>query len=226
MWCNGEFNTTTLLGPGMKMNISILVPSLASPSLTTATGDSLGRALEQQGEHLKQVAVRELGADLATKVGASDVVQDTFFAASRDFPSYRGKTPGEFRGWLEGILRNRLSFLRRHFRKVAKRQVSREVSIDQPGAGMSAQPNPEIAATTTMSPLSRVVQIERIEALRSALDDLTARDREVILLHHQNRMTFEQVGQQLAITEDAARKRWVRAIVRLRDVLDPNHDSQ
>lgn len=52
--------------------------------------------------------------------------------------------------------------------------------------------------------------------LESAMDSLSSRDREVLLLRYFRSKSFAEVGQRLALTEDAARKRSERAIERLR----------
>ncbi len=197
-----------------------------SPSAGGSRLDSLGRAFALHGAHLKEVADRGLGSDLAAKVGASDIVQDTFFAASRDLAEYHGRTPRELRGWLEGILRNRLKFVRRHFRKVGKRQVSREVPIGHSGVSPFSRFNGDVPAATTCSPLSRVIRDERADEFRAALDGLGELDRQIILWRLRDRLAFAAISAQLEISEDAARKRWARAMVRLRDRMGPNDDSR
>ncbi len=206
------------LGPWCPMNQLDSIQPLPDRSPT----DSLGQAFCQHGAHLRQVANRGLAADLAAKVGASDVVQDTFWAASRDRHQYRGNSPQELRGWLEQILRNRLHYLRRYFRTSARRQVSREVPAGLGGEGFTGQ----VAAPPSPSPLSRVVRDERATALRIALGQLSAADTQLIRWHEQDGLTFAVIGDLLGISEEAARKRWARALKRLRDLLGPAHDSR
>ena len=52
--------------------------------------------------YLTLVARRGLAPDLAAKVGASDLVQETFLAAGRDFARLRDRSPATLRSWLEG----------------------------------------------------------------------------------------------------------------------------
>lgn len=200
-------------------------PPADLPPVGGLRSDSLGRAYSEFGDHLRKVAGRGLGPDLAAKVGASDIVQDTFFAANRDLDAYQGRTPREFRNWLEGILQNRLKFVRRHFRKVGKRRVALEMPIGHPGTPF-AEFGGEMPAATTCSPLSRVVHDERADALRAALDELGDPDRQIILCRQRDRLSFPDLGARLGISEDAARKRWARALVRLRDLMGPNDDSR
>ena len=186
----------------------------------------LGQAFALHGAHLKAVAERGLGADLAGKVGGSDILQDTFCAASRDLADYHGRTPRELRNWLEGILRNRLKFVRRHFRKGAKRRVSLEMPIGHPGFAPFSRFDGEVPAPTTASPLSRVIRDERVASLRLALDGLTDLDRQVIHWHQRDRLSFEAVGVRLGISAEAARKRWARAILRLREAMEVADDPR
>ena len=181
--------------------------------------ESIGQAYTLYGDEFRRMADNALAADLAGKVGASDVVQDTFFAASRDLASYRGNSPREFRGWLEGIFWNRLMYLRRFFRTSARRQVSREVPLGWSDSGSPGEWIGEIAGQTTASPLSRIVQAERTEAFRGAVKRLNESDRQLIRWHSEERVTFPVISDRLGISEDAARKRWARALTRLRDAM-------
>ena len=200
-----------------------IIPAIP-PSAPVAA--SIGRAFTLYGEEFRRLAEHALADDLAGKVGASDVVQDTFCAASRDLASYRGNSPPEFRGWLEGIFWNRVMYLRRFFRLSARRRVSLEVPLGWPEPGTPGGWAGDVAGQTTASPLSRVVREERTEAVRNAVDQLSEADRQVIHWHHQERLTFPEIGDRLEITEDAARKRWARALIRLRDALGPVNASR
>src|SRR5262245_37348302 len=53
--------------------------------------EALGHALEGCRGYLLHVAMQELDADLASKAGASDLVQETFLEAQRDFARFQGK---------------------------------------------------------------------------------------------------------------------------------------
>jgi DNA-directed RNA polymerase specialized sigma24 family protein len=93
--------------------------------------EALGGALEVFRSYLTLIARRELAPDLAAKVGASDLVQETFLAAGRDIARLRGRSPAELRSWLEGILQHLLANTRRRYRGTRKRRVDLEV----PGCG-------------------------------------------------------------------------------------------
>src|SRR4051812_48092493 len=70
--------------------------------------ESLGHLLQLYSNYLKLLVLAQLEKNLRTRVSPSDVVQETFFEAHRDFPQFRGHTTGEFVAWLRRILVNNL----------------------------------------------------------------------------------------------------------------------
>ena len=52
--------------------------------------EAMGRALEAAGDISLAVAEGELAPDLRVEGGASDLVQETFLEAQRDFARFRG----------------------------------------------------------------------------------------------------------------------------------------
>src|SRR5262245_21802963 len=91
--------------------------------------DALGQALEACRQYLLLVANAELAPDLRGKVGASDVVQDTFLDAQRDFGGFHGCSEDELLAWLRRILLNNLATQERRYRDTTKRQLNREVPL-------------------------------------------------------------------------------------------------
>ena len=70
-------------------------PGTASASSEGASG--LARALELYRDYLTLVARRAIGPELAARLGASDVVQETFLAAQQHIGTFRGRTEPEWR---------------------------------------------------------------------------------------------------------------------------------
>ncbi len=78
--------------------------------------ESLGRALELNRTYLTLLARAQIDLHLQGRVDASDVVQETFLDACRDFDHFRGSSPGEWVAWLRRILIYNLA-------RVVQRQV-------------------------------------------------------------------------------------------------------
>jgi RNA polymerase sigma-70 factor (ECF subfamily) len=188
------------------------------------SAEDLGKALEACRDYLLLVARRDLGTDLNAKAGASDLVQETFLGAQRNFGQFAGESPDELRAWLGVILKNNLANFRRHYREVGKRQVGREVALpprqDEVGDPLHALP------ADVTSPSGFVIRIEREQAMFDALNRLPERYRRVVLWRHHERLGFEEIGRRLGCSTEAARKLWPRALVRLRQELGPVHDPR
>ncbi|MFO0953073.1 MAG: sigma-70 family RNA polymerase sigma factor [Isosphaeraceae bacterium] len=192
----------------------------------------LGETLEAFREYLYRVADRQLGPDLAAKLGASDIVQETFLAAQRGVSGFRGRTEAEWRAWLETILRSRLANARRHYWETRKRGGAGEVSLDAPvpsgesGSPMEPGARGGLLGTddTVSTPSGKAIRRERERALVLALERLPDHYREVVRWHHEERLTFDQIAGRLKTSPDAARKLWARALLRLREALGSSHD--
>ena len=65
--------------------------------------------------------------DLRPKGDVSDLVQETFLEAARDFGQFTGRTGPEWRSWLRRIFINNLQHLVRTYRRTIKRDVGVEV---------------------------------------------------------------------------------------------------
>lgn len=179
--------------------------------------EALGRALVSFRGYLLLVASESMHPGLGAKVGASDVVQDTFFRAHRGFAEFRGRSAAEWRKWLRTILARSLSHHHRHYEMTAKRRPGREVPIRPEGAGAPESREP--------TPSQRLDRLEREAALLAAIDRLPGRYREVVLWHHRERLRFEEIGGRLGISPEAARKLWTRALTCLSRELRPEHGS-
>jgi RNA polymerase sigma-70 factor (ECF subfamily) len=62
---------------------------------------------------------------------------------------------------------------------------------------------------------------EQDRALQAALGRLPEDYRRVITLRYEQQLSFEEIGQLLHRSPDAARKLWARAVERLQEELDP-----
>jgi RNA polymerase sigma-70 factor (ECF subfamily) len=178
--------------------------------------EMLGQVLEACRGYLLLVAQGELGPDLRAKGGASDLVQETFLEAQRDFAQFRGATADELRAWLRQLLLHNVANFARRYR-AAKRHAGREVALD-PG-GSSADPAGGVAADAP-TPSALVMAEEQAQALHDALGRLPEDYRRVILLRYQDRHPFEEIARRMDRSPAAVRTLWSRAVRRLRQEMD------
>jgi RNA polymerase sigma-70 factor (ECF subfamily) len=174
--------------------------------------EALGQVLETFRGYLLLVADRELDADLRAKGGASDLVQETFLEAQRDFGGFHGNSADELRAWLRRLLLNNVANFTRHYRQRAKREVGREVPLE---AGGSSHERGAGLVADILSPSGQAVAHEQAEALARAMERLPPDYSQVLALRHEQKLTFEQIGQRMQRSGNAARMLWLRAVERL-----------
>jgi RNA polymerase sigma-70 factor (ECF subfamily) len=176
--------------------------------------EALGRVLEGCRRYLLGVAEGELGQDLRSKGGASDIVQETFLEAGRNFAGFQGSTPEELRAWLRQVLLYKVGAFRRRYRGTGKRELGREIDVvgDSSWGGIGQAP-----AGSTLTPSGALIEHERALALRRALDRLPEEYRRVVVLRFEEERSFEEIGRLTERSAEAARKVWSRAMERMRE---------
>ena len=194
------------------------VPDLAKwlPEARAGSREALGRALEAHRAYLLLVANRQLDPELQAKGGASDLVQETFLEAQRDFAQFHGGSGDELQAWLRQLLLNNIANFARRYRDTDKRRISREVGLHaetpsgSAGRGLTAE---------SLSPSGQAIANERVQALENALERLPEEYRTVIAWRYQDGRSFEEIARLMHRSENAVRKLWFRAIERLQQEL-------
>jgi RNA polymerase sigma-70 factor (ECF subfamily) len=179
--------------------------------------DALGQLLEACRAYLLRIANEGVAADVQAKGGASDLVQETFLEAHRDFARFQGSTEADLLAWLRCLLLNNVANFARCYRDTGKRQVGREVPLergDSSGAGEAR------FVANTSSPSTEAMAHEKAEAVAQALERLPEDYRRVITLRNQERREFDEIGRLMERSADAARRLWSRAIERLQQELE------
>src|SRR6516165_9338508 len=100
------------------------------PEARAGSREALGRALEACRRYLLLIADRELDPALRAKGGASDLVQQTFLEAQRDFGRFQGDSEEELLAWLRQLLRHNLAFSSRHYGTRSRRLGGRVLPED------------------------------------------------------------------------------------------------
>jgi len=175
--------------------------------------EALGKLLEGCRRYLLQIANSELDSQMQTKLGASDIVQETFLEAQRAFDRFQGDSSAELRAWLRAILLNKVADSNRQFRGTAKREIGKELALS---AKEQTAPEPIVP---TPSPSNLLMREERATALTVALAQLPPHYRQVIIWRQVEDLSFEEIASRLGKSIDAVRKLWWRALQQLQDEL-------
>jgi RNA polymerase sigma-70 factor (ECF subfamily) len=173
---------------------------------------ALGALLEGCRAYLLLVANDNLDADLRSKGGASDLVQQTFMEAQQAFGQFQGGTRRELRNWLHGILRHNVADFRRRYRERAAWHVARE----EPLSDVTRRALRNRLVSDSPPPEDKAAAAEEAEALRRAVERLPEEYRRVIELRHQEGLSFDDIARRMGRRVAAARKLWYRAVGRLR----------
>lgn len=177
--------------------------------------DSLGQLLEDQRDYLRLLARVEIGRQLQGKVEASDVVQDAFADAHRQFTAFRGSTVPQFSQWLRTILAGMLANTIRRYLGTQARDPQLEQSLVQ-RLDFSAVSLAGLLVDPHSSPSQQLVRREDQSAIVASLERLPADYRAVLELRHLEGLTFPAIAERLKRTSDSVEKLWLRGITRLR----------
>jgi RNA polymerase sigma-70 factor (ECF subfamily) len=175
--------------------------------------EALGRLLESYRNYLRMLSRSLIGQTLRLRLDSSDLIQETFLEAHRDFPKFAGSGEPELAAWLRRILvRNLADQVRYHRapRRDERLERSLEAMLERSGREASAALGANLS-----SPSAQAARRENAVLLADALAALPANYREVILLRNFDHLPFEQVAVRMGRSTGAVRMLWVRALEHL-----------
>jgi RNA polymerase sigma-70 factor (ECF subfamily) len=187
-----------------------------------AVGDQEAWAslLARHRQRLHGMVSLRLDKRLAGRIDASDVLQEAFLAASLQLKDYVADRTMPFFLWLRLVTGQKLAQLHRHHLGKQMRDAGREVALYQ-----GALPN---ASSTALAarllgrearPSENIMRAEEVLRLETALNSMDSLDREVLVLRHFEELSNGEAAQVLGIQESAASKRYIRALKRLKEIL-------
>jgi RNA polymerase sigma-70 factor (ECF subfamily) len=185
------------------------------PEARAGSSEALGQVLETCRGYLLVIAEQELEPAFRAKGGASDLVQQTFLEAQRDFAAFQGTTQEALLAWMRRLLLNNLANFRRDYRR-NKREVTREVALL---SGDSSRREGGLRAGTP-TPSTAAMRNEQAENLERALARLPEDYGRVIQLRYREERSFEEIAVLMQRSQNAVRKLWSRAIERLQQDLE------
>ena len=183
--------------------------------------NAVGALFEGHRVRLERLVALRLDRRLRGRVDEGDVVQDTFLEAGRRMEGYLEQPTMPFFLWLRFLANQRLQSLCREHLGVRKRDARREIPIADGGYPEASS---EMLAAKLFgkltTPSQAAVRAEMKARLTDALESMDPGDREIIALRHFEELAHAEAAHVLGIDESAASKRYLRAIKRLKVVLD------
>jgi RNA polymerase sigma-70 factor (ECF subfamily) len=178
-----------------------------------------GALLQRHRGRLRRMVALRLDPRLAARVDPSDVVQEALAEADRRLDNYLRERPLPFYPWLRQLAWDRLVEQHRRHVRAGRRSVRRE---EAEAPGLSAASALELADRLLAagdSPSAALQRRELAERVRAALARLPEPEREVLVLRYLEQLPAREVAGVLGLGEAAAKKRALRALQRLRDLL-------
>jgi RNA polymerase sigma-70 factor (ECF subfamily) len=188
-----------------------------------AQGDQAawGALLVRSRDRLRRMVALRLDRRLQGRVDPSDIIQEAYIDASARLAEYARQPDMPFFLWLRFLTGQRLLRVHRQHLGAEMRDVAREVSLYRGAlpAATSAALAAQLLGRDTR-PSEAAVRAERSIRLQEALNSMDPLDREVLALRHFEQMSNGEAARVLGLQESTAAKRYVRALKRLRLILD------
>jgi RNA polymerase sigma-70 factor (ECF subfamily) len=179
---------------------------------------ALAALLELYRNYLRLVARSMIGAGLRVKLEPSDLVQETFLKAHREFAGFAGRGERELVAWLRRILVRTLADQVKHHRRKG-RDHRQEESLDLL-LERSDQTLQQALASRSGSPSERASRREQAVLLADAVSQLPPDYREVFILRTLEHVPFDDIAVRMGRSVGAVRMLWARALERLNRTLE------
>jgi RNA polymerase sigma factor (sigma-70 family) len=137
---------------------------------------------------------------------AEDLVQETYLKGLRSFASFQSGT--NFRAWILRILRN--NFLS------SRSTLDWRMTVE-----LKNEEELPLSRARCISPESLFIEMSNIAAIRSAIEQLPLRSREVILLCDVEDLAYKEIAEILEIPIGTVMSRLARARRAVREALRP-----
>jgi RNA polymerase sigma-70 factor (ECF subfamily) len=180
---------------------------------------ALAELFARHRDKLRRMVQLRLDHRLAGRVSPSDVLQEAYIDAVKRIDHYFEKPDQPFFGWLRLIVGQRLADVHREH-LAQKRDVGHEVPIHRGGQGADSACLAACLLGSGTSPSHAAARTESFSRLEEALNQMDALDREVLALRHFEELSNTETATLLGIQPAAASKRYVRALARLRQILE------
>lgn len=180
------------------------------------------QTIEDCRERLRHYVASRLDRRLSSRVDASDIVQETFLDASRHLPEFLQLDNEErFRRLKQLAIERTVDACRRHL-QAQRRTVLRERRTVVQDSTENCRQIVETLAGTNTSVGGKLSRQEELEQVGAALEMLSPADRQLIVLRHVVQLDIAELAELLNTSRTVVTTRHLRAIGRLRQILDAN----
>jgi RNA polymerase sigma-70 factor (ECF subfamily) len=182
---------------------------------------ALAELFSVERDRLWRMVQARLDRRLKGRVDPDDILQEAYLDATRRIAHFANEPSMSFFLWLRLIVGQTLVDVHRRHLEAQRRDAGRDVSINGRGApGASSASLAGFLVAHLTSPSQAAIRAEMEAQLGRAIDSLEPIDREVLVLRHFEELTNGEVAEVLGLQVKAASIRYVRAVARLKAILD------
>jgi RNA polymerase sigma-70 factor, ECF subfamily len=182
---------------------------------------ALAELFTRHRERLRRMIRLRLDRRLQGRIDSSDILQDTYLEVARRAREYLAQPTMPPYLWVRFLTVQTLQALHRHHLKVHMRDASQEVSLRH-----HATPQANSASLAEMllgrltSPTRAARRAEMQLRLQEIINGMEPVDREILALRHFEELSNGEVAQVLGLSKTAASNRYIRALERLKAMLE------
>lgn len=181
---------------------------------------AVNQLMDRHRNSLRQLVRMRLDQKIQRRVDVSDVVQDILVEANRRLQRYMDNPIMPFHLWLRQIGRDRIIDAHRRHRVSSRRSVDREQPVSAPrGYDESSVQLAAILGDDRLTPAAAALQKEIAGRIERAITKLDEKDSEIVIMRHYEMLTNQEIAAALGLTEPAASMRYLRAVRRLKAIL-------
>lgn len=176
---------------------------------------------------LEKIVRFRLDPAFQARIDPADVLQESFLQIAKRYKELIETPELHPMIWLrQRVLQTLWDMQRAHGRD--KRSVHREDSMPLAGSSTTSITMARWLADDMTSPSQRIIKSEQQQQLEQALESMNEIDREILAMRHFEYLTNLQTAQALGISPTAASNRYVRAAIRLAEIMQtpPLQDPQ
>lgn len=177
----------------------------------------------QNRERLEQMIRLRMDPRLVRRIDAADVIQETYLDCVKRYDDYRVDPKFPLFLWIRLQTHQKLQDLHRTHLGAQMRDAGREVELHQQSSSLSSAALAEqlVGRLTTAS--NAAIRRETQARVQEALNAMDAMDREVLTLRHFEMLTNEETAGVLGISRTAASNRYIRALMRMKEIAESIH---
>lgn len=188
-----------------------------------ADGDqeALGRLFSAHRDRLKRMIGLRLSRRLSGRIDDSDVLQEAYLEIARKLADYAREPKLPPFLWMRHLTALKLVEVHRRHLGSQIRDADREVTLHRGCLPMADSASLAAQLLGTLSaPSQAAIRAETRLLVQEAINSMDPTDREIVALKHFEQLSLADIAQVLGLSKAGAGSRYLRAVKRLRAILE------